>query len=97
MRSSNAVVLSMNSTDYDNNKRWDASVLLRKLEKLLINKKFEGFDGTDAAPHPLDPEGVSFLHVARSKHSFGALALCQSIPCKSCCKNPGVHKILLIG
>ena len=38
---SNAAVLSMNSTDYDNNERWDASVLLRKLEKLRINKKFE--------------------------------------------------------
>ena len=32
MHSSNAAVLSMNSTDYDNNERWDASVLLRKLE-----------------------------------------------------------------
>ena len=30
MHSFNAVVLSMNSTDYDNNERWDASVLLRK-------------------------------------------------------------------
>ena len=41
MHSSNAVVLSMNSMDYDNNERWDASILLRKLEKLSINKKFE--------------------------------------------------------
>ena len=41
MHSSNAAVLSMNSTDYDNNERWDASVSLRKLEKLRINKKFE--------------------------------------------------------
>ena len=39
--SSNAVVLSMNSTDYNNNEQWDASVSLRKLEKLRINKKFE--------------------------------------------------------
>ena len=41
MCSSNAVVLSMDSTDYENNERWDASVPLRKLEKLRINKKFE--------------------------------------------------------
>ena len=41
MHSSNTVVLSMNSMDYDNNEQWDASVSLRKLEKLCINKKFE--------------------------------------------------------
>ena len=85
IRSSNAAVFSMDSPDYDNTERWDASVSLRKLEEFCINKKFGRFDGTDVAPHPPDLEGVSFLHVTRSKHSFGALALCQSIPGKSCC------------
>ena len=82
----------MNSMDYDNNKRWDASISLRNLEKLRTNKKFEDLMEPTHSP---DPEGVSFLRVARLKHSFGALALCQSIPRKSCCKNPGVHQILL--
>ena len=31
----------MNSMDYDNNEQWDASISLRNLEKLCINKKFE--------------------------------------------------------
>ena len=76
MRSSNAAVLSMDSTDYENNEQWDASVPLRKLEKLRINKKFEDLmEPTQVLIHQILKEFHSYVSRDRnthSEHSLGA-------------------------
>ena len=70
MHSSNAVVLSMNSTDYNNNEQWDASILLRKLEKLGINKKFEDLmEPTQLLIHWILKEFHSYVSRDRNTHS----------------------------
>ena len=51
----------MNSMDYDNNERWDASVLLRKLEKLRINKKFEDL---------MEPMQLLIHRILKEFHSY---------------------------
>ena len=74
MRSSNAAVLSMNSTDYDNNERWDASILLRKLEKLCINKKFEDLmELMQLLIHRILKEFHSYMLQDRNTHSEHSL------------------------
>ena len=74
MHSSNAAVLSMNSTDYDNNERWDASTLLRELEKLHINKKFEDLmELTQLLIHRILKEFHSYMSRDRSTHSEHSL------------------------
>ena len=61
MCSSNAAVLSMNSMDYDNNKRWDATVSLRKLEKLHIYKNFEDL---------MEPTQLLIHQILKKFHSY---------------------------
>ena len=74
MRLSNAAVLSMDSTDYENNERWDASVLLRKLEKLHINKKFEDLmEPTQLLIHRILKEFHSYVLRDRNTHSEHSL------------------------
>ena len=71
---SNAAMLSMNSTDYDNNERWDASVSLRKLEKLRINKKFEDLmELTKLLIHWILKEFHSYMLRDRNTHSEHSL------------------------
>ena len=74
MRSSHAAVLSMDSTDYENNERWDASVPLRKLEKLRINKKFEDLmEPTQVLIHRILKEFHSYVSRDRNTHSEHSL------------------------
>ena len=70
MHSSNAAVLSMNSMDYDNNECWDASVSLRKLEKLRINNKFEDLmEPTQLLIHWILKEFHSYVSRDQNTHS----------------------------
>ena len=74
MRSSNAAVVSMNSTDYDNNEQWDAIVLLRKLEKLRINKKIEDLmEPTQLLIHWILKKFYSYVSQDRNTHSEHSL------------------------
>ena len=74
MHSSNAVVLSMNSMDYDNNEQWDASVSLRKLEKQCINKKFEDLmEPMQLLIHRILKEFHSYVSRDRNTHSEHSL------------------------
>ena len=74
MRSSNAAVLSMDSTDCENNEQWDASVPLRKLEKLRINKKFEDLvEPTQVLIHRILKEFHSYVSRDRNTHSEHSL------------------------
>ena len=64
----------MNSMDYDNNERWDASVLLRKLEKLCTNKKFEDLmEPTQLLIHRILKEFHSYMLQDRNTHSEHSL------------------------
>ena len=64
----------MNSTDYDYNKQWDASVLLRKLEKLCINKKFEDLmEPTQLLIHQILKEFHSYVSQDQNTHSEHSL------------------------
>ena len=74
MRLSNAAVLSMDSTDYENNEQWDASVPLRKLEKLCINKKFEDLmEPMQVLIHRILKEFHSYMSRDRNTHSEHSL------------------------
>ena len=89
MRSSNAVVLSMNSTDYNNNKQWDASISLKKLEKLCINKKFEDLmEVTQLLIYRILKEFHSYMSRDRNTHSEHSL-----------CANPFLasHAVEILG
>ena len=69
---SNAAVLSMDSTDYENNERWDASIPLRKLGKLRINKKFEDL----MEPMPVLIHRI--LKVSRDRNTHLEHSLCAN-------------------
>ena len=59
----------MNSLDYDNNEQWDASISLRKLEKLRTNKKFEDLiEPTQLLIHRILKEFHSYMLQDRNTH-----------------------------
>ena len=74
MHSSNAVYLSMNAMDNDNNEQRDASILVRKLEKLCINKKFEDLiKPMQLLIHQILKEFHSYVSRDRNTHSEHSL------------------------